>query len=194
MHILYSSLTHHLAAEEVALIKPHGSSGASHLQTDHPIHNLFYMLWLLYKIPNDDLTDRPAARQRHEMSTSKPMTLTFVLSQHQGTVRLLTLLHSHYRNTKINVTSKHINSTKHKHPLDLLLVSDNPVTKMEDGGLVMLKYNNLSIDVLRGLIYTKYNIEVLHQSNYVFIVCLTLCNYQVSENNFSYYLKVFFAH
>lgn len=99
-----------------------------------------------------------------------PSLLPSLLSQHHGTVRLLTLLHSHYRNTKTNVTYKHINSTKRKHPFHLLLVSDNPVTKMEDGGLVMLKYHNLSIDVLRGLIYNKHNTEVLHQSNYVLSV------------------------
>lgn len=57
VHILHTSLTHHLPAEEVTQIKPSGSSGASHLQTDHPIHDLFYLLWLLYETPNDDLRE-----------------------------------------------------------------------------------------------------------------------------------------
>lgn len=56
---------------------------------------------------------------------------------------------------------------KHECPFDLLLVRDNTITKREDGGLTMLKYHYLSIDVLRGDIYNKHNIEVLHQSNYV---------------------------
>lgn len=55
---------------------------------------------------------------------------------------------------------------KHEHPFDPLLISDNTIIKMEDGGL-MLKHHNLSIDVLKGVIYSKPNIEVFHQSNYV---------------------------
>lgn len=78
VHILYKSLTHHLPAEEVTQIRPHSSSGTSHLQRDHPVHDLFYLLWLLYEILNDDLAERPAARQRHDMSAPKPMTFTFV--------------------------------------------------------------------------------------------------------------------
>lgn len=47
---------------------------------------------------------------------------------------------------------------KHMRPFNLLLLSGN-------GGLVMLKHHDLSIDVLKGTIYNKHNIKVLHQSN-----------------------------
>lgn len=52
----------------------------------------------------------------------------------------------------------------------LLLVSDNTIMKMEDGGLVMLHHHDMSTDVLKGTIYNKHNVKVLHQSNYGFSI------------------------
>lgn len=121
VHIFYTSLAHHLPAEEVAQIKLNGSSGAPHLLTDQPICDLFYLLWLLYGIANDDLTERPAGRQRLEMAASNPWLLPLLASQHQGNARLWTCLQCHCRDNKTIVTYKHINSMKREQPLTFCL-------------------------------------------------------------------------
>lgn len=40
--------------------------------------------------------------------------------------------------------------------------------RTEDGGLVMLKYLDVSIDVLKGTVCNKHAVKILHQSNYEF--------------------------
>lgn len=42
--------------------------------------------------------------------------------------------------------------------------------KTEDRRLVMLKHHDMSIDVLKGTIYKKHNVNVLDQLNYRFSI------------------------
>lgn len=82
---------------------------------------------------------------------------------------------------------------KHMHLFNLLLVSNNTIMKTEDGGVVMLKRHDVSIDVLKGTICNKHAIKILHQSNYEFSIS-SYAIIRCQKITFPYYLKRFFAY